>query len=152
REPADPLRRLAVAVTFPDVSDAVQSHWVDLCDPDEETLRAALPAHIHQVTLLRLMRPPMSGDGPRARLEARGDYVFGVLAMPLLTDDGVVFQEVDVVATLDQLFTVRKSPPGHPACELDEARQAALREGQSAGMCLYTLMDEIAERFLDIID
>jgi magnesium/cobalt transport protein CorA len=129
-----------------------QQHWVDLCDPDEETLRTALPVQIHDVTLMRILRPVASGDGPRARLESRGDYVFGVLAIPLPTQDGVIFQEVDVVATLDELLTVRKSPPGHPACDVDAARMAALRAGLSAGMCLYTLMDEIAERFLDIVD
>jgi magnesium/cobalt transport protein CorA len=126
--------------------------WIDLCDPDEATLRSVLPAHIHDVTRARILRPASADDEPRPRLEARVDYVFGVLAFPSMTDDGVVFQEVDVVATLDALVTVRKTPPGHTACEFDDARNAALRTGATPGMCLYTLVDEIAERFLGIVD
>ena len=129
-----------------------QQHWIDLCDPDEPTVRAALPAGIHDVTLARILRPARAGDEPRPRLEPRGDYVFGVLAVPTVTDTGAVFQEVDVVGTLDVLVTIRKTPPGHTACEVDEARAAAIREGQGPGMCLYALVDEIAERFLDVID
>ncbi len=126
--------------------------WIDLCDPDEATLRAALPAQIHDVTRERILRPASEDGEPRPRLEARVDYVFGVLAFPSTDGGGVVFQEVDVVATLDVLVTVRKTPPGHAACEFDDARNAALRSGATPGMCLYTLVDEIAERFLDIVD
>jgi magnesium transporter len=127
--------------------------WIDLCDPDEATLRRALPPRLHALTIERLLRPASEDDEPRPRLEARVDHVFGVLAFPLLTQhDGAVFQEVDVVATLDALLTVRKTPPGHTACEFDDARNAALRSGAPPGMCLYTLVDEIAERFLDVVE
>jgi magnesium transporter len=129
-----------------------EQQWIDLCDPDEETLRAVLPPNIHDVTRARIVRPATEEDEPRPRLEARVDYVFGVLAFPTISGHGVVFQEVDLVATLDVLVTVRKTPPGHTACEFDDVRNAALRRGASPGMCLYTLVDEIAERFLDIID
>jgi len=128
------------------------AQWIDLCDPDAATLQAALPAGIHDVTRSRISRPAARDDEPRPRLEARGDYIFGVLAFPVLTNEGAVFQEVDVIATLDVLVTVRKTPPGHAPCEFDDARNAALRSGAAPGMCLYTLMDDIAERFIDVVD
>jgi magnesium transporter len=126
--------------------------WIDLVDPDEETLQAAMPTRVHEVAWNRIHRPARPGDEPRPRLEAQGDYVFGVLAFPLMTHDGMIFQEVDVVATLETLLTIRKTPPGHTPCEFDDVRNTALRDGTPPGMCIYTLMDEIAERFLDVID
>jgi len=75
-----------------------EAPWVDLCDPDEATLRAALPAGVHDVTIARMLRGARDNE-PRARLEARGSYVFGVLAFPVLTDStGAVLQEIDVIA------------------------------------------------------
>ncbi len=128
-------------------------HWIDLCDPDEATLRNVLPAHLHDVTLERLRQRPERDDEVRPRLEARVDYVFGILVFPTLPNDGpAVFQEVDVVATVDMIVTVRKTPPGHEPVSFDEARNTALRAGASPGMCLYALMDEIAEHFLDVVD
>lgn len=126
--------------------------WIDLCDPDEQTLLAALPLPIHDVARERLLRPPTEGYEPRPRLETHGDYVFGVLAYPLLDDGLAALQEVDVIATPDVMVTVRKTPPGHAPASIDHERDAALRVGDSTGMCLYRLVDDIAERFLDIID
>jgi magnesium transporter len=130
-----------------------EPHWIDLCDPDEATLRNVLPAHLHDVTLERLLRTPERDDEVRPRLEARVDYVFGVLVFPSLPENSAaVFQEVDVVATLDMIVTVRKTPPGHVPVDFDEARHTAVRSGASPGMCLYAIVDEIAERFLDVVD
>jgi magnesium transporter len=126
--------------------------WIDLCDPDEKTVRETLPPFVHALTIERLLQPATHDNEPRPRLEARSNYVFGVLVFPSRTDGEAVFQEVDVVATLDNFVTIRKTPPDHQPCEFDDARDAALRAGASPGMCLYTLIDEIAETFLDIVD
>ncbi len=45
------------------------SAWVDLFDPDEATLRAALPAEVHSTAMARLLAPPVHDDEPRPRLE-----------------------------------------------------------------------------------
>jgi magnesium transporter len=128
-----------------------EQQWVDLCDPDEQTLRAALPTGIHDTAMDRILESARAE--PRPRLVAQGDYVFGVLAVPAVRDTGeVVFQEVDVIATLDVLVTVRKTPVGHTACEFDDARNAALRNGTPPGLCLHAVIDEIAERFLTMVD
>jgi magnesium transporter len=125
--------------------------WTDLCDPDEQTLRAALPPGVHDLTIDRIMSSGQEAE-PRTRLEARGNYVFGVLAYPVLTDDRAVFQEVDVIATLEGLVTVRKTPEGHMACDISATRDAAQRSSDMVGMWLHSLIDDIAERFLDVVD
>jgi magnesium transporter len=128
------------------------STWTDLCDPDEKTLRDALPPGVHDVTVTRLLRPFPQDHEPRPRLEVRETYVFGVLAFPTVDGMNVVNQEVDVVATPDRFITVRKTPPGHSACSVDATRDTAQRTNASVGMCLYMLMDEIAEAFLNVVD
>ena len=128
-----------------------EPHWIDLCDPDEAALRAALPAGIHETAMARILEAARAE--PRPRLESQGDYVFGVLAFPAVNGAGVVvFQEVDVIANLEVLITIRKTPVGHTACEFDDARNAALRRGSPPGLCLHVVVDEIAERFLTMVD
>jgi magnesium transporter len=130
---------------------AAEQHWIDLCDPDEQTLQAVLPGGIHETARARISAP--AREEPRPRLVSQGDYVFGVLAFPAVRPDGeVVFQEVDVIASLDVLITVRKTPAGHTPCEFDDARNAALRNGSPPGLCLHVVVDEIAERFLTMVD
>ena len=130
---------------------AAEQQWIDLCDPDEPALRAVLPTGIHDTAMDRILESARTE--PRPRLVAQGDYVFGVLAFPAVRDTGeVVFQEVDVIATLDVLITVRKTPEGHTACEFDDARNVALRNGTPPGLCLHVVVDEIAERFLTMVD
>lgn len=127
--------------------------WIDLCDPDDAALTAALPTGVHSTALARLRAPARHDDEPRPRLEAHGNYVFGVLVLPTIDDQGsVTLHELDVVATLDRLLTVRKSPPGRAACDLTELQQAAQRDNAPPGLSLYTLFDEIAERFLTVVD
>jgi magnesium transporter len=130
---------------------AEEQRWIDLCDPDEESVRSVLPAGIHETALARILASAEAE--PRPRLESQGSYVFGVLAFPAVrANGGIVFQEVNVVADLNVLVTVRKTPAGHVACEFDEARDSALRNGSPPGLCLHVVVDEIAERFLTMID
>src|SRR5438552_4585559 len=144
-----PSEPVSARVALPSV--APDQQWIDLCDPDEQALRSVLPAGIHETALTRILAS--ARDEPRPRLDAQGDYVFGVLAFPAVTATGdLVFQEVDVIATLNVLITIRKTPPGHTACEFEEARNAALRNGSPPGLCLHVVVDEIAERFLTMVD
>jgi magnesium transporter len=126
--------------------------WIDLQDPDDNALRAVLPEDLHVTVLNRLRSPAVHGDEPRPRLEAHGSYVFGVLVIPESDPSGLIGHEIDIVATPERLVTVRKAPPGRTACEFDSVRAAALRDDAPVGECLYLLFDEIAERFLSIID
>ncbi len=130
---------------------ADQQRWIDLCDPDPDAVRAVLPEGIHDTATTHIFAA--AEYEPRPRLVAQGNYIFGVLAFPAVSASGqVVFQEVDLIADLNVLVTIRKTPPGHIACELDDARDAAMRNGSPPGLCLHVVVDEIAERFLTMVD
>ena len=132
---------------------AERERWVDLLDPDEPELYARAPERLHESAVRRLLAPAEHADEPRPTLEAHGDYVFGVLLVPVLLrdEDRVFYQEIDLVMTEETLLTVRKTPPGEAPFDTARAR-AACRLDDPVGMHAYHLVDEIAERFLDLID
>ncbi len=128
--------------------------WIDLLDPSREELEARLPADVHDRALEQLLAPAEHTDDPRPKLESHGDYVFGVLLIPVVIkeEDLVYYQEVDLVMTRDRLVTIRKSPgDGRPPWEPHEA-QAACRDTENVALITYHLVDDVAERFLDLID
>jgi magnesium transporter len=133
---------------------AAGDRWIDLLDPSRAELEAKLPAEVHDRALDQLLAPAEHEDEPRPKLESQGDYVFGVFLVPVaLTDeDTVYYQEVDLVMTRDVIVTVRKSPQnGKPAWDPSAARLAC-RPDDSIAMVAYHLADDVAERFLDLID
>jgi magnesium transporter len=130
--------------------------WIDLVDPDRAELERRLGRTLHPRAVERLLEPAQHEDEPRPTIERHGDYVFGVVlvAVAVPEEDRVVYQEVDIVVTSDLVLTVRKTPPGgapydtgdvHAACDADE-------RGTQPGMVLFHLVDDIAERYLDLID
>jgi magnesium transporter len=128
--------------------------WIDLLDPTPEELRAKAPKDLEETALERLLAPPEHADDPRPTLQGHGDYVFGVLlvAVAVPEDDSVYYQEIDLVLTHDTLLTVRKTPAaGRPACDV-AAVQKTHKPDDSAGLLAYRLLDEIAERYLDLVD
>jgi magnesium transporter len=128
--------------------------WIDLLDPTPEELREKAPRQLEESALERLLAPPEHEDEPRPTLRGHGDYVFGVFLVAVVIDeeDKVYYQEVDVVATHDTLLTVRKTPS--KTCDAFDVEpvQRAVKAGDSAGMILYRLVDELAEKYLDLID
>ena len=128
--------------------------WIDLLDPTPEELRAKAPKHLEETALEQLLAPPEHADDPRPTLQGHGDYVFGIflVAVAVPEDDSVYYQEIDLVITHDTLLTVRKTPEGgRPACDI-AAVQKAQKPDDSAGFLAYRLLDEIAERYLDLVD
>src|SRR5437868_7799912 len=101
--------------------------WVDLLDPTPAELQERLPGDIHTTVFERLEAQPRHDDEPRPRLEAHGDYVFGVLVVPVLVpkEREVIYQEIDVVVSRTAMVTVRKTPPGHEAISLDDVCRGA---------------------------
>ncbi len=128
--------------------------WIDLLDPSPEQLTAALPSQVHRTALERLETGASHDDDPRPRLEVQGDYLFGVLVVPLFVVEKarVAFEEIDVVVDLDRLVTVRRASGNGVPLDIESIVAAATAAGSSPGMCLYALVDEIAERFLSLID
>jgi magnesium transporter len=128
--------------------------WIDLLDPTPEELRAKAPQQLEETALEQLLAPPEHADDPRPTLQGHGDYVFGVLlvAVAVPDDDSVYYQEIDLVITHDTLLTVRKTPAeGKPACDV-AAVQKTQKTSDSAGLLTYRLLDEIAERYLNLVD
>ena len=128
--------------------------WIDLLDPTADEVRAKAPKELEEPAVERLLAPPAHEDEPRPTLQGHGDYVFGVLLVAVAhrEEDAVFYQEIDLVLTHDTLLTVRKTPPGgRAACDVAIVKQAVKPE-DSAGMIAYRLIDEIAERYLDLVD
>jgi magnesium transporter len=129
------------------------AEWIDLIDPTPEELRAKLPRQIYETALDRLLAPAADADEPRPTLQGHGDYVFGIflVAVAVPEEDRVFYQEVDVVVTHDILVTVSKTPPGEHSYDPRPAQEAC-RPDDSAGMMFFRLVDDIAERYLDLVD
>jgi magnesium transporter len=128
--------------------------WVDLLDPTADELKAKAPRELEETALDLLLAAPAHEDEPRPTLQGHGDYVFGVflLAVAIPTEDCVYYQEIDVVITHDTLVTVRKTPPGGRPPYDTTATKSEVRPDDSAGMIAYRLVDDIAERYLDLVD
>jgi magnesium transporter len=128
--------------------------WIDLLDPTLEEVHEKAPRELEETAIRRLLAPPEHEDEPRPTLQGHGDYVFGVflVAVAVPDEDSVYYQEIDLVLTHDTLLTVRKTPPGgRPACDVAAVQKTA-KPGDSAGLLAYRLLDEIAERYLDLVD
>ncbi|HEY6029297.1 MAG TPA: magnesium transporter CorA family protein [Gaiellaceae bacterium] len=127
--------------------------WIDLLDPSAEQVRAEAPRELEESAVELLLRPAQHEDEPRPTLRGHGTYVFGVLLSACTPDgtDRIVYQEIDLVLTRDALLTVRKTPEGAPPFDPSELR-TAVKESDTGGMIVYRLVDEIAERYLDLID
>jgi magnesium transporter len=127
--------------------------WIDLIDPTPEELREKLPRELYETALDRLLAPAEHADEPRPTLQGHGGYIFGIflIAVAVPKEDRVFYQEVDVVVTHDVLVTVSKTPPGEHSYDPRPARESC-RPEDSAGMMFYRLVDDIAERYLELVD
>jgi magnesium transporter len=128
--------------------------WIDLLDPSAEELREKAPHELEETAIAQMLAPPQHEDEPRPTLQGHGDYVFGVflIAVSVREQDIVYYQEIDLVITHDTLLTVRKTPPaGQPACDIAVVQKTA-KPADSAGLLAYRLLDDIAERYLDLVD
>jgi magnesium transporter len=131
----------------------VGATWVDRLDPTLDELLAHAPADIDPTALEQLLAPPRHEDEPRPMLRAHGNYVFGVFLVAVVVHERneVHYQEVDVVLTHDKVLTVRKTPPACAPFDI-EAIRSAVKPTDSGGLIVYRIVDEIAERYLDLID
>lgn len=132
-----------------------EAEWIDLVDPDEAELKSRVPRKLHARALDQLLEPARHDDEPRPTMEAHGEYVFGVflVAVAVPAEDRVYYQEVDLVLTTDLVLTVRKTPPGAEPFDTSDVHAACEGTGAtSPGMVAYQLVDEVAERYLDLVD
>jgi magnesium transporter len=129
------------------------AEWIDLIDPSVDELREKLPRSVNESALSILLEPAQHDDEPRPTLQGHGDYVFGVflVAVAVPEEDRLFYQEVEAIVTHDVLFTVSKTPPGEQPYDPRPAQEAC-RPDDNGGMMLFRLLDDIAERYLDLVD
>ena len=131
------------------------ARWIDLLDPSREEILAEAPVGLHPRAAERLAAPARSDEDPRPTFEPHGDYVFGVLLVPVGVpeQDRVFYQEIDLVLTPEAALTVRKTPPGERPFDLALLEQACDAHGRpTSGVIAFYVVDEVAERYLGIID
>jgi len=130
--------------------------WIDLLDPDEEELRKHVPDDIRADALQELLRPASPEGDIRPSVKSHGNYILGLalVAVALPEEDRVFYQEVDFVLTYDRIVTVRKTPGAERPFDPSRVRDLCEVHKQEVppGMIAYHLVDEIAERFLDLLD
>ncbi len=134
---------------------SVPARWIDLLDPSRAEVLAETPVRLHSRAIDRLVAEDHADQDPRPTFEPHGDYVFGVLLAPVAIpdDDRVFYQEIDLVLTPEVTVTVRKTPPGEQPFDLSALEQACDAHGSpTSGVIAYYLVDEIAERYLGVID
>ena len=134
---------------------ADRATWTDLLDPDEGQLRAHVPRELHPGALEELLRPSTADGAARPTLQGHRQYVFGILlaAVAVPQEDRVFYQEVGLVLTHDAVVTVRKTPPGEAPFDPAPVRERCEKGGDlPPGMVVYHLVDEIAERYLELLD
>jgi magnesium transporter len=130
-----------------------EARWIDLIDPTAAEIKAQLPAEIHPSALEVLIAPHVHDDEPRPRIDAQGTYVLGILlvAVAVKSEDRVYYQEVDFILTSDTLVTVSKTPPDEKPYDPNPVKALCSPE-EHVGMFAFRLIDDIAERYLDLID
>ena len=127
------------------------ARWIDLADPSREEVLGALPPRVDPGVAETLAAPAVVGREPRPVIEGHGSYVFSVLVAMAATPDGLVQQEIDVVATPDLIVTARKTPAGAAAFDAG-ALHAAMEEGEAVGVVLHRLVDDVADSYLGLLD
>jgi magnesium transporter len=101
---------------------------------------------------------PADPDGrmPRPTIKSHGNYVLGLLlaAVAVPEEDVVYYQEVDFVLSRDRIVTVRKTPGRRPPYDPSDVGDVcdAVPHEQSPGMIAYLLVDDVAERYIDLLD
>jgi magnesium transporter len=127
--------------------------WIDLVDPTREELEASLGVHVDPDVMETLLAPGTGLREPRPLLEGHGSYVFGVLAPMLASPDGreLAFQEICLVATREQLVTVRKTSRSGGAYDTGPLHAAAAA-GVPVGKLVHRLVDDVTDSYLDLLD
>ena len=128
--------------------------WIDLLDPSEDELREQAPRELDDIAIEPLVAHPRHDDEPRPTLQGHGDYVFGIflLARAMPDEDSIYYQEIGVVLTHDTLLTVRKTPASRGEPYDIEPVRAGVRDTDLPGMIAYRIVDDIAEKYLDLVD
>jgi magnesium transporter len=131
----------------------VAARWLDLVDPTREQLMGALPVALDPDVVEMLVAPAADGRAIRPLIESHGTYVLAVLAVPATEPhaDRIEYRELDVVATLDAVVTVRRATADPTPADVAVAG-AATEAGATAGELVHAIVEEVVDRYLDLLD
>jgi magnesium transporter len=97
-----------------------------------------------------------NGRNLRPSIKSHGDYVLGLFlaAVAVPEEDVVYYQEVDFVLSRERIVTIRKTPGDRPPFDPSNIGELceALQHELAPGMIAYYLVDDIAERYIDLLD
>jgi magnesium transporter len=97
-----------------------------------------------------------NGRNLRPSIKSHGDYVLGLLlaAVAVPEEDVVYYQEIDFVLSRERIVTIRKTPGERPPFDPSNIGELceALQHELAPGMIAYYLVDDIAERYIDLLD
>ena len=133
---------------------ATAARWVDLLDPTVGELAAELPSELHDVAAAVVGQKPVHGDEPRPTLRSEGNYVFGLLVVPVYRagQDRVVYQQVSLVMDEDLVVTVRRSAEDGSVFDATRVHDVCDRAAHPAGGIFHQLVDQVAECYLTLAD
>ena len=133
---------------------AANVNWIDLLDPTKEELKSKVPFPLQESAYRLLLTKPVHEDEPRPTVQSHGTYVFGVflVAVAIPETDEMCYEEIELIVAPGTLVTVRKTPPHDKAPYDLEPVRGSVRDGDSAGMIAYRIVDDIAEKYLDLVD
>ena len=129
---------------------AAGDRWLDLLDPSAEEIAAAAGVEPSSREAALLV-----ADGePRPFLFGKGDHAVGGFVVPVAVpaEDRVYYQFVGVVLTRDRVVTVRRTPEDGEPYDPAELQATCDPSDAHPGFVVLELADEIAERFLTLID
>jgi magnesium transporter len=129
------------------------AEWIDLLDPSANEVRDAIGVELPDVLVEQLGSPP--DERRRPRLTGGDGWVAGVLLVPVLVEleDRLYHQEIGLVVTRERAVTVRKTPPVGEPFDPEAVREfCSTLESPPAGLIAYHLLDDVAERYLDLED
>ncbi|MFL5945714.1 MAG: magnesium transporter CorA family protein [Gaiellaceae bacterium] len=131
------------------------SNWIDLLDPTDEEIRAHAPGDLEPRLLDLFTRRADPVDAARPFLRGFGTYVAGTVVAAVLDADRdrLYYQEVDLIVTRERVVTIRKTPDGEEAYDPQAVHDiCAQKQHASPGMVAYYLFEDVAERYLDLVD
>ena len=101
-----------------------------------------------------LLAPHVHDDEPRPRIESHGDYILGIFLLPVAVpdEDRVYYQEIDFVATHGAARSRSRRRRRASSRSTRSRRRRRAARTRTIGMFVYHLVDEIAERYLDLVD
>ena len=132
---------------------AVAAEWTDLVDPAADEVARAITPPPPQKAIELITAPARDGHAASPGLEGHGHCVLAVLAYPVAVPgkDRADYLELDLLATPEQVVTVRKTGPGGRLAPVGGIA-ARVEAGVPAGEVFHAAVDDAADAFLELVD